>query len=164
MVAQAIIDADDVDKVRFTKWRLKSGGQYVVNWSKHSGSTVFLHRRILNTNEFVDHINGNPLDNRKSNLRIVTKSQNQMNVNYKGVSLTKNGKFYAHIKINQRMINLGVYIDECDALYARWFAETILFCEYRFPKPEPELPERRKTEIREYVSNRIRKYHHNIAA
>ena len=164
VIAQAIIDAEDVNKVRFTKWRLKAGGKYVVNWSKYSGSTIFLHRRILNTNEFVDHMNGNPLDNRKSNLRIVTKSQNQMNVNYKGISLTNNGKYYAYIKLNQKMMNLGVYIDECDALYARWFAETILFGEYRFPKQEPELPEKRKAEIREYVSIRIQKSNKNIAA
>lgn len=67
----------------------------------------------------MDHINHNTLDNRKCNLRIVSKSQNQMNCNYKGVSRTKSGKFYAYIKINQKQINLGAYENEPDALFAR---------------------------------------------
>lgn len=158
VIARAVIDAEDVGKVQYTKWRLKYGGNYVINNSKFGKKTVFLHSRILNTDKFVDHINGNPLDNRKSNLRIVTKSQNQMNVNYKGVTKTKNEKFYAHIKINQKMINLGVYNYECEALYARWLGEKFLFKEYRFPKPEPELPKKRKQEIYSYVLQRIQKY------
>lgn len=156
VIAQAIIDKEDLPKVQFSKWRLNANG-YVINNSNKQASTVFLHRRILNTDQFVDHINGNRLDNRKCNLRIVTKSQNQMNVNYKGVSFINN-KYYAYIKINQKMINLGVYIDEEEALYARWYAETILFKEYRYPKPEPFILETRKDEIQEYVYNRINKY------
>lgn len=158
VVALAIIDAEDIDKVRYSKWRLNCNG-YVISSSKFKGKTIFLHRRILNnTNQFVDHINGNILDNRKCNLRLVTKSQNQMNVNYKGVSKTKNDKYYAHIKIDGKLINLGVYIDEEEALYARWFAEKLLFKEFRFPKEMPQILLRRKNEIEYYVRNRLEKY------
>ncbi len=161
VVAQAIIDKEDLPKVQFTKWRINSSG-YVINNSNRKASTIFLHRRILNTNHFVDHINGNRLDNRKCNLRIVTKSQNQMNINYQGVSVVNN-KYYAHIKINQKMINLGVYIDKDEALYARWYAEKILFKEFRYPKTEPFILPTRKIEIEQYVNKRINKYISHIA-
>ena len=158
VVALAMIDAEDVDKVKYSKWRLNCNG-YVISTNKFDGKTTFLHRRILNnTNQFVDHINGNVLDNRKQNLRLVTKSQNQMNVNYKGVSKTKNDKHYAHIKIKGKAINLGVYVDEEEALYARYFAEKLLFKEYRFPKEEPFVLTNRKNEIENYVRNRLEKY------
>ena len=158
VVALTMIDTEDVDKVKYSKWRLNCNG-YVISTNKFDGKTTFLHRRILNnTNQFVDHINGNVLDNRKQNLRLVTKSQNQMNVNYKGVSKTKNDKHYAHIKIKGKAINLGVYVDEEDALYARYFAEKLLFKEYRFPKEEPFVLTNRKNEIENYVRNRLEKY------
>lgn len=158
VVALAMIDAEDVDKVKYSKWRLNCNG-YVISTNKFDGKTIFLHRRILNnTNQFVDHINGNVLDNRKQNLRLATKSQNQMNVNYKGVSKTKNDKHYAHIKIKGKAINLGVYVDEEEALYARYFAEKLLFKEYRFPKEEPFVLTNRKNEIENYVRNRLEKY------
>lgn len=158
VVALAMIDAEDVDKVKYSKWRLNCNG-YVISTNKFDGKTTFLHRRILNnTNQFVDHINGDVLDNRKQNLRLVTKSQNQMNVNYKGVSKTKNDKHYAHIKIKGKAINLGVYVDEEEALYARYFAEKLLFKEYRFPKEEPFVLTNRKNEIENYVRNRLEKY------
>lgn len=156
VIAKAIIDAEDVGRVKYSKWRLNANG-YVISTAKRSGRNTFLHRRIMNTNDFVDHINHNPLDNRKQNLRIVSKSQNQMNVNYKGVSPTKNGKHYAHIKINHKMINLGVYDDEAEALYARWKAECLLFKEFRFPKDKPQILARRENEINNYVIEKVQR-------
>lgn len=154
-IATAIIDADDVDKIRYTKWKLSASG-YAMNAPKFSGSNKHMHREILGTDQFVDHINHNTLDNRKCNLRIVTKSQNAMNQNFKGIS--KNGnKWYAHIKINQKMLNLGNYLDEEEALYARWYAEQILFKEYAYPKPEPEILESRKSQIQEYVNRKVQR-------
>lgn len=156
VIGQAIIDTEDLDKVKYTKWKLSDFG-YVMNAPKFSGSNKYMSREILGVNEFVDHINHNTLDNRKCNLRPVTKSQNQMNVNYKGVTTTSNNTFYAHIKINQKMINLGVYVCEEEALYARWYAETILFGDYRYQNPEPNLPEDRKVSIRQYVDRKVQR-------
>lgn len=156
VVAQAIIDLEDLNKVKHIKWRLNSNG-YAVNNSKFKGSTTFLHRVVLNTNSIIDHINHNVLDNRKCNLRIVTHSQNQMNCNYKGVSSTNNKKYYAHIKLHQKMINLGTYLDESEALYARWKAEELLFKEYRYKKEEPQILPRRKKEIDEYVIKKVQR-------
>lgn len=107
-IATGIFDAEDVDKVRNIKWKLSNSG-YLMNTPKTKGHNIGFSRIILDASDFVDHINHNTLDNRKCNLRVVTKSQNQMNVNYKGVSQTKQGGFYAHIKRNQHMLNLGKY-------------------------------------------------------
>ena len=155
-IAETLIDTEDLNKVKHTKWKLSSSG-YAMNNPKYKGSNLHMSRVILDTTKFVDHINHNTLDNRKSNLRIVTKSQNQMNTNYKGVSKTKDSKYYAHIKINQKMINLGVYIFEEEALFARWYAETILFKEYQYPKQKPVILKDRENQIISYVQNKIKK-------
>lgn len=153
VIARAIIDADDIDKVKYIKWRLNGNG-YVIN---NSSTTMFLHRRILNCNTIVDHINGNRLDNRKCNLRVVTKSQNQMNVDYKGVYLINNQKWQAKIKIHQKQIPLGVFVYKEEALYARWYAERILFKEFAFPKDEPDILESRKKEIQQLVKQKVQR-------
>lgn len=153
VVAQAIIDSSDVDIVKYIKWRINCNG-YVIN---NSESTMFLHRRILGTNNMVDHINGNKLDNRKSNLRIVTKSQNQMNVNYKGVYKKDNGKWCAKIKLNQKQLNLGTFDYEEEALYARWVAEKILFGEYAYNKEEPNIIQCRKDDIYKLIESKVQR-------
>ena len=154
-IATAIIDAEDVNKIRYTKWRLSTSG-YVRNSPKFKGGNKHLSRVVLNTNEFVDHINHNTLDNRKKNLRIVTRSQNQMNACHKGIS-KKSNKWLAYIRLNQKMLNLGTYVDVEEALYARWYAEQVLFKEYAYPKPEPEILESRKSQIQEYVNHKAQR-------
>lgn len=66
----------------------------------------------------VDHINGNKLDNRKINLRIVNRSQNSQNkpvgrkntTGYKGVSFRKDcGKYRVNIVVNYKTFPLGNY-------------------------------------------------------
>lgn len=157
VVAKAIIDTEDLNKVKYTKWKLSKSG-YAMNTPKFSGMSKHMSRVILgNTKEFVDHINHNKLDNRKANLRIVTKSQNAMNSFHKGISQTKNKKFNAYIKINQKMINLGLYIFEKEALWARWYAEKLLFKDYAYPKEEPYILESRKQDIKEYIDKKVQR-------
>lgn len=156
VIAQAMIDTEDIHKVKYTKWKLSNSG-YAMNTPKFSGGNKHMSHEILGTNEFVDHINHNKLDNRKSNLRIVTRAQNQMNVDYKGVSKTKSGKYYAHIKLNQKLLNLGVYVFMEEAFFARWYAETILFGEYRFPKEKPCILPDRELEIMKYVDKKVQR-------
>lgn len=156
VIAQAIIDTEDIDKVKYTKWKLSTSG-YAMNTSKFKGCDKHMSRAILGVDEFVDHINHNALDNRKENLRVVTKSQNQMNSNYKGVSKREDGRFYAHIKLDQKLINLGIYIYEEEALFARWYAETLIFKEYRYPKEKPQILHDRETQIIEYVEKKVQR-------
>lgn len=157
VIAKAIIDTEDLNKVKYMKWKLSKSG-YAMNTPKFSGMSKHMSRVILgDTKEFVDHINHNTLDNRKANLRIVTKSQSAMNSFHKGVTKTKNEKFYAHIKLSQKMINLGLYIFEEEALWARWYAEKLLFKDYAYPKEEPYILESRKQDIKEYIDKKVQR-------
>jgi len=75
--------------------------------------------------KIIDHINGNGLDNRLSNLREVTQQENCHNIKklpnhnttgYMGVSYYKAGKKYsAHININGKKKHLGYFITALDA-------------------------------------------------
>ena len=156
VVAAAIIDAEDVPKVQHIKWKL-SGSGYAMNSPNFKGGNCHMSRVILGTDQFVDHRNHNTLDNRKENLRVVTKSQNQMNANYKGVTPAPNGKYNAHIKLNGKMLNLGNYIFEDEALFARWYAEAKLFREYRYPKSKPAILPDRERQIAEYVDRKVQR-------
>jgi hypothetical protein len=65
----------------------------------------------------VDHINHNQLDNRRSNLRICTQSENNKNrrvhlnskTGYKGIFSQTKGRYFAQIKCNRKTYYLGTY-------------------------------------------------------
>ncbi len=82
----------------------------------------------------VDHINGVRLDNRRSNLRIVTVSQNQLNRHrlnrnntsgYHGVCPAQ-GKWRAEIRLNRKKVYLGYFGTPEAAYAARLAAEALL--------------------------------------
>ena len=94
------------------------------------GKPFGLSRFIMNCYDdmVVDHINGNTLDNRKSNLRVVTSLQNNQNKSsvkgstsqYVGVCYHKcSGKWQATLKNNGKGKSLGLFIDEIEAAKAR---------------------------------------------
>ena len=77
--------------------------------------------------KYIDHINGNPSDNRICNLREATISQNGINKplqsnnksGYKGVYWNKShGKWMARININNKTVFLGLFDDLNNAAYA----------------------------------------------
>ena len=77
--------------------------------------------------EVVDHINMNTYDNRKSNLRVTSKSINSLNKDkrkgvylskYKGVCISRNGNWRAYINFNSKRYELGTYKEEIDAARA----------------------------------------------
>jgi hypothetical protein len=83
----------------------------------------------------IDHIDRNPLNNCIENLRVVTKSQNQMNSKarglskYKGVSWDKT-KWRARIWVNKKEILLGKFSTEIEAAVAYNNAAILNFKEY----------------------------------
>jgi AP2 domain/HNH endonuclease len=127
----ATVDDDDYERISKHKWYYKGG--YAVRSSREDGTlrTIFMHREIMHTPDgmVTDHINGDGLLNRKRNLRVCTHNQNIMNSKkvtsfggentssiFRGVSWNKqNKRWVAYIKIDNRLIYLGVYKNEIKA-------------------------------------------------
>ena len=132
-----LIDKEDCPKVSEHTW-LETDQGYIITHIE--GRNVRLHRFILDIydDRMVDHINRNKRDNRKSNLRIVTKQQNSINriaskkskTGIKGVSLLPNGMYIARIMKDGKNIHLGCYQTIDEAKYARGKAEIELFGEF----------------------------------
>jgi HNH endonuclease len=86
----------------------------------------------------IDHINGDSLDNRVSNLRISTPAQNAKNKKLSklntsgcaGVGLTRNGKYRVRINVNHKEIRIGTFSSKDDAIKARKEAELKYFGEW----------------------------------
>ena len=101
-------------------WHECKTSGYVIRTDNKNKKIIYMHKEVLKSNNQVDHINCNKLDNRYSNLRQCTPSQNSRNYGskkgtskYKGVSLYKpTNKWLAQIYAEGRKINLGYYISE----------------------------------------------------
>lgn len=109
----ALIDIEDIDKIKQLQWRIDKVGKnrfYIsTNLYGQTPSKLYLHRFITNcpSEKCVDHLNHNPLDNRKSNLRICTISENNNNFSLSKANKTghkhicfdkRNNKYYLSIK------------------------------------------------------------------
>lgn len=130
-------DKEDYLLVSKYSWCISKTGYPVANINH---KVIKLHRYILNAppKSIIDHINGNTLDNRKTNLRFATHLGNARNstvsksskIKHLGISICPNGKFRARIMVNGKEINLGRFIDINDAIKARREAEIKYFGEY----------------------------------
>ena len=132
-VARALIDLEDIDRIKDYKWRMNDRG-YVLTDIKGTTKKIRLHRLIMDCPDdmVVDHINHNRLDNRKENLRVCTQHQNLMNKNSVGVTFDKRrNKWYAQITYNYNHIFIGSFDTKEDAIKARRQAEIEYFGEYR---------------------------------
>lgn len=111
------------------KWYLSPGG-YVVRSYRQSGKTInlYLHQVILGKKRgmVIDHINGNKLDNRRSNLRFVSpliNSHNSVKTRSKsglrGVSWsTKDNRFIARVSVKGINYIAGYFRDSEEASVA----------------------------------------------
>ena len=136
-IFKTIFNNEDREKIEKLKWGILSNG-YVVGSYKNERKRIYLHIHILGKmNGFItDHINRNPLDNRKENLRFATKSQNSMNtvLDYsksRGVSYIRGlKKWRAYIGLNGKQIWLGSYKNKDEAVKARQKGEIKYFGEF----------------------------------
>lgn len=127
---QFIFDKDDYDKVKNYCWMISDNG-YVV--SQYNGKTIRFHIFIMGKRDgfVIDHINQKKNDNRKSNLRYATKSQNSINTKKKIKGVYKGKKrWYARITVNKEVIELGYYDTKEEAIFARQQAEIKYFGEF----------------------------------
>ena len=136
----ALVDNEDYAELSKHKWCMVKDA-----CGRSLGSKiVYMHRVIMDAPEGmeVDHINHNTLDNRRSNLRTATHSQNQHNRMktkdltssiYKGVSWHKaNKKYKAAIRKDNKQIDLGYFSDEVLAAKAYDDAAKKLFKEFAY--------------------------------
>lgn len=111
----AIVDDADYDVVKDIKWYYHNAGYAATKY--FSGKTMLLHRYLMQELSFdsemlVDHVDGNKLDNRRSNLRICTHSQNMQNSKiskkntsgHKGINAHKYGLWRARVIIDGKEI------------------------------------------------------------
>lgn len=134
-------DLDDYEKIKDYCWRKRKDGMFDAKTRNNGNQRILLHRLILNTDLQVDHIEHNRYDNRKSKLRVVDNSKNQMNKNIaknnksgvKGVIWHKRDLIWeAYISVNNNHIYLGRYKNLQDAIKARADAEEKYFGEYNY--------------------------------
>lgn len=136
-------DLEDYDKIKDICWYIDSRG-YVAN--KTESGCIYFHRLVMGLDKSdkgleVDHIYHKTNDNRKSQLRIATSSQNHMNKGlqsnnisgFRGVSFNKRtNKWCAEIHINNQKICLGEYLTLEEAAKVRKEAEEKYFKEYNY--------------------------------
>lgn len=98
------------------------------------GNKILIHRFIMNCPKdyVIDHIDGNPLNNRKTNLRICTQGENRLNTMNigkfpKGVTLDKRrNKFFVRITLEkgyEKFIGYYETLEEATEVANRHFAE-----------------------------------------
>jgi len=131
IVAYAIVDNEDRNLAISYRWRMNSEGYAIYSLPRDADGkriTIRLHREILGLQRGDglegDHVNHNRLDNRRSNLRVVTHKQHMQNwppggkrqtqSQFRGVGRSGN-KWRADITVNGKRYYLGSFADEVDA-------------------------------------------------
>jgi hypothetical protein len=134
----AIVDEGYYDHLMQWNWHISALG-YAIRFFRQNGKpkVIWMHREILKTRTGMqtDHINRNRLDNRKSNLRECSPTQNQGNrwkskqaktSKFKGVYWSKaQNRFAAYGREGEKNKRLGSFRSEIEAAkaYNRWAAD-----------------------------------------
>jgi hypothetical protein len=141
----AIVDADDYEHLAKYKWYCEQDGNtfYTFRREGRKRKRVSMHRQILHAPKglLVDHIDGNGLNNRKSNLRLCSPAQNARNKRpapncssrYKGVTWHKyHKKWHVRIFKSGKSTYLGSFDDEIEAAVAYDRKAAELFGEFAY--------------------------------
>ena len=146
------VDDEDYEDLAKYKWHTLKGTQtyYAVRWTRNIENKrvlLLLHRIVMKAPQemFVDHIDGNGLNDCKSNLRLCTQKENNLNKKsqsnktskYLGVSLSRITvkektylKWRATIKLNGKWEHIGYFKTEEEAATAYNKRAKILFGEF----------------------------------
>ena len=124
----ALLDAEDYYRLSQFNWHAARGSKTFYAVTTRKGKRVIMHREIMNAPEdlFVDHIDHDGLNNRKSNLRLCTHAQNSCNKpsrtgasKYKGINKDKYGKKWtARVHAGNKTIHIGTFATEIEAAKA----------------------------------------------
>lgn len=143
-----IFDKEDYELIKPYYWSITED-EYANAYNPKTKEKYYMHRFILglkksnHINDYVDHINGNKLDNRKCNLRICTPSQNMINQKIRpnntsgvnGVCYSKKDKrWIAAININKKRTVIGYYKNLEEAKIARELAEKEYYRDFSYIK------------------------------
>lgn len=155
---EAIVDDEDFERLSKFRWYAHNSGGRTRRPEKrparrtlvNEGRKVrFLVHDILMPppGMVVDHINGDPWDNRRCNLRVCTHTENLRNRKkhrgsspYKGVTQQQGGRFIARISAERRGIHLGTFPTAEAAARAYDAAATVYhgeFARLNFPDSAP---------------------------
>ena len=142
----AKVDDDDYERLSKFRWQVLRQNKYSKSWYARRGDrstgkliTVFMHKDVFGDySGRMDHIDGDGLNNQKSNLRMATPVQNGMNRRlqvhtspFKGVSFqTKNAKYKASIRIDKKDKYLGLYDSPVDAAFAYDYVASLHYSEF----------------------------------
>lgn len=139
-----LVDTEDVERLLAfkRKWQISAQGYAYITDKNHE--QIFIHRYLTGlpdrydpeTQLIADHEDGNRLNNRKDNLRVIKKPENPINCGLyknntsgcKGVSwLERLGKWQVNIQYQKKNYYLGVYSDYNEAVRVRKEAEKKYF-------------------------------------
>ena len=112
-----IFDLEDYDKIKDYAWGINNKTGYLQAKISNSTSKVYIHRVIMEPipdGMIIDHINGNRLDNRKSNLRYVTPKQNAWNHITKNIYTNQGYKKPYLIRFVKDGVNYNFIADTLD--------------------------------------------------
>lgn len=117
----ALIDMGDLDIVRGKTWHAHvcKGGTYARTWVRDANGKrvgLLLHKAITGW-PMTDHVDGDGLNNARSNLRPASRAQNNRNsrvqknnkTGLKGVSPMRSGRWRARIAVDGKQMALGAY-------------------------------------------------------
>ena len=123
-----LVDECDFNWLLNYSWHVRKCAGYFYATTKSSRpkhKTIYMHRLILDAKkgEYVDHIDGNGLNNTRSNIRICTNKQNSFNQKargrtskFKGVSFcSRTKKWIVTMKLEDRTRFFGRFDKEIDA-------------------------------------------------
>lgn len=150
----ALVDDEDYPLLSRYEWQRSGSAGYAATTMQTAGGknyTIYMHKLIMGGFWIIDHINLDPLDNRKANLRRATKQQNEWNKakfktsrgmpptsKYKGVSLQGN-RWNAKIMRHKVLYDLGSYKTEEEAARAYNKKAKELSEGFEWLNPVPEL-------------------------
>lgn len=172
-IAKTIIDLEDVEKIKNIKWRpVPKRNKLYVKMGK-GYCQEYLSRFLLNyKGELeVDHIDGNELNNSKSNLRIVERKFNTFNLAPKNISTThirgvsysnKEKRYIIDFTCDKKRLYFKHFKTINEAVYIRYLCEITFQKEFRYFSNDEninnyinELSEVQKQELSIYFYNKI---------